>query len=220
MGVLSIADVRKQMVADRIGPLYLILGADESSKTDLANQFLELVEPELRPFNVDRLYGGEATAAAVVDATRTLPLMVPRRIVLVLHAERLLLPKRDTEAAARDLGLLECTSRRLSPPATLVLVAGDPTGVDPSSSSCWPRLRLSIVPGRRTPPRRPSGQSPARAGGHDHRAQGGTATVRTRGSDAEPPSSGRRQARVVCCRKEDHLCRGRHRNGQRANVPG
>lgn len=125
MPALSVSDVRKQLKTGRVGPLYLILGPDEVGKADLANEFVALVEPDLEAFNVDRLYGGETTAAAVVDAARTLPMMVPRRIVLLLHAERLLVPKRDSEAVNKDLELLE---RYVSAPvdsATLVLVASD-----------------------------------------------------------------------------------------------
>ncbi len=107
MPAISQADVRKQIAAGRVGPLYLIVGGDEAGKVSLAGEFLELVEPELRAFNLDRLYGGETTGMAVVDAARTLPMMVPRRVVMLLHAERLLEPKKDSEAAARDLDALE-----------------------------------------------------------------------------------------------------------------
>ena len=107
MPTISHADVRKQIAGGRVGPLYLILGADEAGKVALAGEFLELVEPELRAFNLDRLYGGETSALAVVDAARTLPMMVPRRVVMLLHAERLLEPKKESEAATRDLEALE-----------------------------------------------------------------------------------------------------------------
>jgi DNA polymerase III subunit delta len=120
---LSPADVRSQIAAGSVGPVYLILGQDEAGKVGLAGDFLELVEPDLRPFNVDRLYGGETTARAVVDAARTLPMMVPRRVVLVLHAERLLMPKKESEAAARDLEGLEAYVKAPFDSACLVLVA-------------------------------------------------------------------------------------------------
>ncbi|HTL02263.1 MAG TPA: DNA polymerase III subunit delta [Vicinamibacterales bacterium] len=107
MPTISQADVRKQIAGGRVGQLYLILGADEAGKVALAGEFLELVEPELRAFNLDRLYGGETSALAVVDAARTLPMMVPRRVVMLLHAERLLEPKKESEAATRDLEALE-----------------------------------------------------------------------------------------------------------------
>ena len=104
-------------------PIYLILGADETAKVALAAEFLELVDVELRAFNVDRLYGGETTAAEVVDAARTLPMMVPKRVVLLLHAERLLNPKKESEAGARDLQMLEGYLQAPIDTCCLVLVA-------------------------------------------------------------------------------------------------
>jgi DNA polymerase-3 subunit delta len=120
---VSQADVRKQIASGRVGPVYLILGQDEVGKAALAGEFVELVEADLRAFNVDRLYGGETTAAAVVDAARTLPMMVPRRIVLLMHAERLLAPKKESEASARDLEALEEYITAPFDTACLVLVA-------------------------------------------------------------------------------------------------
>ena len=122
MPTTSQADVRKQIAAGRVGPLYLILGADEAGKVALAGEFLELVEPELRAFNLDRLYGGETTGMAVVDAARTLPMMVPRRVVMLLHAERLLEPKRESDAAIKDLEALEAYVKAPVDTACLVLV--------------------------------------------------------------------------------------------------
>ena len=107
MPVASPADVRKQIASGKVAPLYLILGGDEAAKIGLAGEFLELVDEGLRAFNADRLYGGETTAAAVVDAAKTLPMMVPRRVVLLVHAERLLNPKKESETTTRDLEMLE-----------------------------------------------------------------------------------------------------------------
>lgn len=103
--------------------MYLIVGADEAAKVALAGEFMGLVEADLRAFNIDRLYGGEASAADVVDAARTLPMMVPRRIVLLMHAERLLNPKKESEASARDLEALEGYLRAPLESCCLVLVA-------------------------------------------------------------------------------------------------
>jgi DNA polymerase-3 subunit delta len=89
----------------------------------LAGEFVESVDPDLRPFNVGRVYGGETTAAAIVDATRTLPMMVPRRLVLVLHAERLLIPKKESDATLKDLEILEAYVKAPVDSACLVLVA-------------------------------------------------------------------------------------------------
>ena len=62
MATASQADVRKQIAAGTVAPIYLLVGADEAAKIALAGEFLELVETDLRAFNVDRLYGGETTA--------------------------------------------------------------------------------------------------------------------------------------------------------------
>lgn len=125
MPILSRADVSQQIAGGQVGPLYLISGPDEAAKAGLAAEFLELVDQGLRAFNVDRLYGGETTAAAVVDAARTLPLMVPRRVVLLLHAERLLAPKKESEAASKDLDALEAYVKAPADSCCLVLVAGN-----------------------------------------------------------------------------------------------
>ena len=119
----SQADVRAQIAAGRVAPVYLLVGPDEAGKIALAGEFLDLVDEGLRAFNVDRLYGGETTGAAIVDAARTLPMMVPRRVVLVVHAERLLNPKKDNDASARDLELVEEYVRTPLDTCCLVLVA-------------------------------------------------------------------------------------------------
>src|SRR5262249_21363028 len=82
-------------------------------------------------FNVDRIHAGDWTTgdrladgvASLVDAARTLPMMAPRRLVLVLQAETLLTPKRESEAAARALERLEEILQAPEKEATLVLVA-------------------------------------------------------------------------------------------------
>jgi DNA polymerase III subunit delta len=120
---VSQADVRKQIASGHVAPLYVILGQDEAGKVALAGEFLELVDVELRAFNVDRLYGGETTGMDVVDAARTLPMMVPRRVVLLLHAERLLNPKKDNDASSKDLESLEMYVKAPVDTACVVLVA-------------------------------------------------------------------------------------------------
>jgi DNA polymerase-3 subunit delta len=123
----SQADVHKQIAAGKVAPIYLLLGADEAAKIALAGEFLELVEPDLRAFNVDRLYGDETSGAEVVDSARTLPMMVPRRVVLLLHAERLLSPKKESDATSRDLETLEAYVKAPVDTCCLVLIA---EGVD------------------------------------------------------------------------------------------
>ena len=123
MPAASPADVRKQIASGKVGPIYVLLGPDDTAKIALAGEFLELIEPDLRAFNSDRLYGGETTGADVVDAARTLPMMAPRRVVLLVHADRLLNPKKESDASTRDLEVLEGYIKAPVDTCCLVMVA-------------------------------------------------------------------------------------------------
>ncbi len=126
------AAVREQIKAGAPDPIYLLQGEDDVEKLALAHEFEALVEEGLRAFNVERIRAGDATtgdrlaavASSVVNAARTLPMMSPRRVVLVLQAEALLAPKRESEAATRALDALEELFKRPERDNTLVLVAG------------------------------------------------------------------------------------------------
>lgn len=102
----------------------MLIGADEVEKADVAAQFLELVDEGLRAFNVDRFYGADVTAAQVIDAANTHPMMVPRRVVVVLEAEKLLIPKRESKAAEEDQERLAAFVKSPAPHSTVVLVCG------------------------------------------------------------------------------------------------
>ena len=138
MGILSPAAVLAQIAASTPDPIYLLQGEDEVEKAALAAGFAELVEEGLRAFNVERIHAGDLTTgdrladgvASIVAAVRTLPMMVPRRVVTVLQAETLLMPKRESEAASRALAQLEALFKQPEPQTTLVLVA---TAVDKRS---------------------------------------------------------------------------------------
>jgi DNA polymerase-3 subunit delta len=107
-------------------------GEDEVEKSGLAHEFEELVEEGLRAFNVERIHAGDFTTGdkllAGVDtlaaAIRTLPMMSPRRVVLVLQAETLLVPKRESEGATKAQAELLALLERPEPQTTLVFVAG------------------------------------------------------------------------------------------------
>ena len=140
MPVLTPAAARTQLSAGAPEPVYLLVGDDEREVTDLMAAFTGLVEEGLRPFNVERVHvaerGGNAEAAAV-DAARVLPMMVPRRVVFLLRAERLLKPKGrraaqlEADAEAEEAGgpavsgALEAYLKSPEPLSTLVIVASD-----------------------------------------------------------------------------------------------
>src|SRR5258706_9438770 len=102
MPVATPSAVRKQIGSGDVGPLYLLQGDDDVEKSALGHEFEELIEEGLRAFNVERIHAGDVTSgdklasvvSSLASATRTLPMMAPRRVVILLQAETLLVPKR------------------------------------------------------------------------------------------------------------------------------
>src|SRR5262245_54615157 len=131
MAIVAPSVVRKQIAAGNPDPIYLVMGDDEVEKAALAAEFADLVEEGLRAFNVERIHAGELTTgdkladgiASLIDAARTLPMMSPRRVVTVLQAETLLVPKRESEAATRALDDLEKMLAAPERQTTVVFVA-------------------------------------------------------------------------------------------------
>ena len=131
MPTLTVSAVRKQIADGATDPIYLLQGEDEAEKSALAMEFEQIVEEGLRAFNVERLHVGDLTTGdriadgvmELVAAVRTLPMMVPRRLVTVLQAETLLAPKRESDASTRALDALEALFKKPEPQTTLVLVA-------------------------------------------------------------------------------------------------
>src|SRR5688572_2173416 len=123
MAVATPSAVRKQIASGRTDSLYLLLGEDDVERSALAAEFAEIVEEGLRPFNVERIHAGDMTSGdrladgigGIVSAVRTLPMMVPRRVVTVTQAEVLLVPKRESEAATRALDQLEALFKQPEP---------------------------------------------------------------------------------------------------------
>jgi DNA polymerase-3 subunit delta len=133
MPVATPAAVRKQIGSGDVAPIYLLQGDDDIEKSALGHEFETLVEDGLRAFNVDRLHAGDTSTgdkltsfvSSLVAAAKTLPMMAPRRVILVLQAEALLAPKRESEAATRALDELEAMLKQPEPQTTLVFIAGN-----------------------------------------------------------------------------------------------
>jgi len=123
--VATAAAVRAQIAAGETQPIYLLQGEDDVEKSALAHEFETLVDEGIRAFNVERVHAGDlssgdklaAAALSLIDAVRTLPMMAPRRIVLVFQADGLLIPKRESEAAQRAvMTLLDAGDEALAAP--------------------------------------------------------------------------------------------------------
>ena len=100
----------------------MLVGEDDVEKSAVAGEFAEMVEEGLRGFNVERLYGGEMKVDDLVQAASTFPMMAPRRIVLILEAEKLLIPKRESKAADAEQERLEEFINAPPPSATVVFI--------------------------------------------------------------------------------------------------
>jgi DNA polymerase III subunit delta len=125
------AAVRKQIESGSVGPLYLLQGEDDIEKGALSHEFEALIDEGLRAFNVERIHAGDVTSgdrlvavvSSLVAAAHTLPMMSPRRLVVVLQADGLLVPKRESEAATRALDALEALFKEPDAQTTIVLIA-------------------------------------------------------------------------------------------------
>src|SRR4029434_7799204 len=124
MPAISRAALRKQIAAGETGPLYLLLGDDDGEKSAVAAEFAEMVDEGLRAFTVHHLFGVEIKADDLIDAAATLPMMAPRRVVIVFDADRLLIPKREGKAADAEQERLETFVKTQPPHATIVFVCG------------------------------------------------------------------------------------------------
>jgi DNA polymerase III delta subunit len=143
----TVLEVRKQIKLGKTGPLYLLEGDDLQSRHDLALEFAAVVDEGLQAFNVQSFYANEAGNAsgrdqligALLSNARTLPMMAPRRVIMVHEADRLLAPKRVKEEddaepespkkgkrapAATPAEELEAYIEKPEPMTTLVFVSG------------------------------------------------------------------------------------------------
>ena len=131
MATRTPADVRKQIASGDTDPIYLLQGEDDVEKSALASEFVALVDEGLAAFNVERIHAGSWTSgdallegvSSLVAAVRTLPMMVPRRVVIVHQAEAMLQPKRESGTAERAGEDLLALIERAEPLTTLVLVS-------------------------------------------------------------------------------------------------
>jgi DNA polymerase-3 subunit delta len=95
------------------------------SRHDLATEFGSIVDEGLRAFNVETFHASEAGSGGgrdqlmtrLVSAARTLPMMAPRRVLIVRDAERLLSPRkaRDEETKPPESPVRGKRARTLTP---------------------------------------------------------------------------------------------------------
>jgi DNA polymerase-3 subunit delta len=91
-------ELRAELGAGSLRPAYLILGEEPLARDEaLAALRAQVLAGGPADFNCDRLEGASTTAARLIDAVRTLPVMAPRRLVELREPEA-------PRAAGRGLG--------------------------------------------------------------------------------------------------------------------
>lgn len=125
MPVLTMAALRTQLASGETDELFVLIGADPVEKAAVATEFVDMVDEGLRAFNVEKMYGGETKVVdRLIDSAMTLPMMAPRRIILVNEAEKLLIPKRESAATEEEQGRLEAFIKAPPRGTTVVFVCG------------------------------------------------------------------------------------------------
>ena len=118
----------QQLLAGRVEPVYLLTGPDEDLKGHIVAQFVGSIDEDLRAFNVDRIHVADAKAEqrkqlwTLLDLCRTLPMVAPRRFVVVLSAHKLIGAMRDADGGSAELAAFESYLKAPQPHATLVFV--------------------------------------------------------------------------------------------------
>ncbi len=69
--------LRASIAAADFEPLYLIHGADEAEKTSLAAAFGSAIPEDVRAFNFERRYGGDASTTIASAGAETNTLAIP-----------------------------------------------------------------------------------------------------------------------------------------------
>jgi DNA polymerase-3 subunit delta len=116
--------------------VHVLVGEDVRLMERTVDEIEATIDPADRPFAIDRLYAGEASASPpdIVAAASTPSMLGGRRIVFVLRAERLLKPKRaaraeaeepDAEDEAIDTAALEAYVESPADCSSLVFVAAE-----------------------------------------------------------------------------------------------
>jgi DNA polymerase III delta subunit len=130
----TVAEIRKQIKSGKTGPLYLLEGDDPQSRHDLATEFANVIDEGLQAFNVQSFYANEASNAAgrdqliasLLSNARTLPMMAPRRVIVVHEADRLLAPKRAKDEDQLELDPPRKGKRGATPAEELELYVEQP----------------------------------------------------------------------------------------------
>jgi DNA polymerase-3 subunit delta len=118
-----------RILAGDIAPVYLLVGPDNELKDRIIARLTATIDEDLRAFNLDRIHVGDSKGEqrkqlwALLDLARTLPMMAPRRLVVVLAAEKLAAALRDADGGSAELAAFEAFLKSPEPHASVVFAA-------------------------------------------------------------------------------------------------
>ncbi len=86
---MKLAELEKEIAKNHVRPAYLLLGAEPLLRDEALTRIRAAVlDPSSADFNLDRLHGESASAAALEDSLRVLPVMAARRLVILTEPEQ------------------------------------------------------------------------------------------------------------------------------------
>ncbi len=116
---MNLDELRKELAGGTIRPAYLLVGEEPLLRDDALAAIHEAVlDGAAEDFNLDRMAGDSATAAAVRDAVGALPMMAKRRLVVLREPEG----RRGSSKALTD-GLAEIVPELASQDSSVLVVA-------------------------------------------------------------------------------------------------
>jgi DNA polymerase III delta subunit len=116
--------------AGQLDAVYFLIGPDAELKDQIVTALCETIEADLRDFNFDRQHAAESKGDLrqqlwnVLDLARTLPMMVPRRVVVLQGAEKVLAALRESDGGTEEFEAFEAFLEAPEPQATVAFVAG------------------------------------------------------------------------------------------------
>jgi DNA polymerase-3 subunit delta len=84
---LSPSEFETRLADGHIDPLYLFLGPERLLKREAIERLVGTVDEAFRVFNVDTVSAAEREFGEILDLARQVPMMSPRRLVVISHPE-------------------------------------------------------------------------------------------------------------------------------------
>ncbi|MEX1136401.1 MAG: DNA polymerase III subunit delta [Balneolales bacterium] len=117
----------QQLKSGKVQPVYFLCGQETFFLDRIQDQFTDMVPKESRDFNIDILYGQDATLDQVLSISKSYPMMAEKRMVVVRDFSRLFDTKEvdDEENTARNAGPDDLLAYIKNPNPTNMLILID-----------------------------------------------------------------------------------------------